>query len=346
VRHSNSDHRSHRQQIPYCLLLPGVQKKADCLGLVVFGIGGRSRIRNDLVIKVESSTVSTLLSTIDNPYRKHIIRRIPFAWRSPMRVAWIFFLSILLLQAPGELNCQQTSATVQRDPQAIAILTQALNAAGGVSAIAAVQDFTAAGNVTYSWAEPTPGTVTIRGRGLHEFRVDATLPDGMHSWIINSSEASQKNPDGSTSALPSQDTIKPANATFPLLELLTAVQDTSIDVTYEGLVTHDGQQLQAIAVQKFYSIGNDPAGTLGEITKAHIFIDPNTLTVQSIVDKAFRKDGGPGTFSHEMQFSNYQNVNGLLVPFSITESVAGQQTTTFQLSQIAFNTGLTDADFQ
>ena len=94
-------------------------------------------IRNQLVIEVQSSTVSTLPSTIDSLCRIHIIGRIPVAWRSAMRVAWIFFLSVLLLLTPSNLNCQQTSATVQRDPQALGILTQALNAAGGISAIGA-----------------------------------------------------------------------------------------------------------------------------------------------------------------------------------------------------------------
>jgi hypothetical protein len=47
-----------------------------------------------------------------------------------------------------------------------------------------------------------------------------------------------------------------------------------------------------------------------------------------------------------MLFSDYRAINGILVPFSITERVAGQTTWTIQLSQIAFNTGLGDTDFQ
>lgn len=259
------------------------------------------------------------------------------------------FVCMLVAAAISAAAHQSSPPAAQpptRDAQAMSILTQALSASGGISAISAVQDFSAVGNVTYSWAEATPGTVTIRGRGLHEFRVDATLPDGAHSWVINSSAAFQKNPDGSILSLPIQDTVKPAAATFPLLELLTAVQDTTIGVTYEGLVTHDGQQLQAVSIQKFYPLGEDPAGALSGITKAHIFVDPNALTVESVVDKAFPRDGGPGEYSHEMQFSNYQKVSGILVPFSITESISGQQTTTFQLTEITFNTGLTDSDFQ
>jgi len=47
----------------------------------------------------------------------------------------VFFVPFILLFST-RLNSQQTTtATVQRDPQAIAILTQTLNAAGGAQAI-------------------------------------------------------------------------------------------------------------------------------------------------------------------------------------------------------------------
>jgi outer membrane lipoprotein-sorting protein len=47
-----------------------------------------------------------------------------------------------------------------------------------------------------------------------------------------------------------------------------------------------------------------------------------------------------------MQFSAYQAVNGVLVPFSVSEFVAGQQTMAIQLSHVTFNSGLTDSVFE
>jgi hypothetical protein len=76
------------------------------------------------------------------------------------------------------------------------------------------------------------------------------------------------------------------------------------------------------------------------------FVDPNTFQILSSQDSAHPKDNLSETCPHEMQFSNYQSTNGVLVPFAITETVCGQVTDTITLSQIAFNTGLTDSDFQ
>jgi hypothetical protein len=268
---------------------------------------------------------------------------------APTRIgplALILLSSIFAFAANSGGQATTTQAPVSKDTQAVSVLTQALNAAGGLSAIGAIQDFTATGNITYYWDQPVQGTVTVRGRGLHEFRLDATLADGVHSWFVNSSTSFQENPDGSTLPLPSQNIVKPANLTFPLLHLVMAIQDAAVTVSYGGLVTHDGQQVHDILIQRTFPQSSDPLGALGRITKAHIFIDPNALTIQSILDTAYRRDLGPGEFSHEMQFSNYQAVNGVFVPMSVTEFISNQQTETIQLTQINFNTGLADSDFE
>ena len=239
----------------------------------------------------------------------------------------------------------QTSP-VQRDPQAIAILTQCLNAAGGIQAVSAIQDVTATGTITFDAMDQSPqGSAKIKLLGLHRFRLDASLPDGMHSYIVGKDEAFHKNPDGSTSPMPPQNRVKPASATFPLFQVLAAVQDGSFNVTYSGLVTHNGQQAHDILVQQTFG-SNDLLGARSKITRAHIYIDPTALTVQAIDDQAYRRDGEPGETPHEMQFSNYQEVNGILAPFSVIELLGGQKLSTIQMKQLSFNSGLAETDFQ
>ena len=240
---------------------------------------------------------------------------------------------------------QQTAPSVQRDPQAIAILNQCLAAAGGIQAISAIQDVTATGTITYDGLDQQ-GSATIKVLGLHRFRLDASLPDGSHSYVVGKDAAFHKNPDGSTSPMPPQNAIKPASVTFPLFQVLAAVQDISFSVTDGGVVTHNGQQVHDIVVQQTFSADKDRLGGLSKVTKAHIYIDPNALSVQAIEDQAFRRDGEPGEAPHEMQFSDYQTVNGILAPFSVVEFVAGQKLSTTQIKQISFNTGLAEADFQ
>ena len=255
----------------------------------------------------------------------------------------VFAFGFLYVSAFVHAQQSSTSSPPKRDQQAISILSQCLQAAGGTQAISNIQDFAGSGTITYG--DQTQGSVTIKGRGLTQFRTDATLSDGVHSWIVSKGVAFQRNPDGSTSPLPSQNAIKSATATFPLSYLLSVLQDTSISISYGGLVTHNGAQVYDILVQKILSPSVDPMNSVGEATKAHFFIDPKALVIVSVQDGAFRKDGGPGSSPHEIQFANYQTVNGLSIAFSISELIAGQKTATIQLTQVTFNSGLTDSDF-
>jgi hypothetical protein len=50
-------------------------------------------------------------------------------------------------------------------------------------------------------------------------------------------------------------------------------------------------------------------------------------------------------YPREIEFQNYQNMNGLNVPTLVREKIAGQTTWELRLTSIAFNSGLTDFDF-
>src|SRR5712691_11270119 len=83
-----------------------------------------------------------------------------------------------------------------KDPQAVNVLNQALSVAGGMGAIQAIVDYTATGNITYHWNPEAQGTVTVRGLGFDQIRVDASLPRGLHSSAISGGQTSTKAEDG------------------------------------------------------------------------------------------------------------------------------------------------------
>src|SRR5580704_13507088 len=112
-----------------------------------------------------------------------------------MRVARfnLFFLVFVVIPAWSKqpLPPQQTQTATQlsatKDAQAVSEVNQALSVSGGTPAIMAITDFTATGNVTY-YSGPDPavqGTVTIRGRGLGQLRIDTNLPAGTRSESID-----------------------------------------------------------------------------------------------------------------------------------------------------------------
>src|SRR5258708_39253639 len=100
--------------------------------------------------------------------------------RSIRPVIGVYLCFILVLSTSAQ--------TPQQDPQAVSILTQCLNVAGGSAAVSGVRDFTATGTITYNWAgQQVTGPLTVYGKGLGEFRMDATVSGGTQSFIVNGS---------------------------------------------------------------------------------------------------------------------------------------------------------------
>src|SRR5690349_8098914 len=84
---------------------------------------------------------------------------------------------------PGQSNAPQSASAIQRDPQAIDVLSQSLRAAGGASQTGTVHDFTATGTITHFWAgQEVKGSTTLRQRGVDHIRMDSDLPSGQRSW--------------------------------------------------------------------------------------------------------------------------------------------------------------------
>jgi hypothetical protein len=268
-------------------------------------------------------------------------------YMSSTRLVCAMALTLLSLELAQGAIAAESQSSVVRDPQAVTLLSEVLSGAGGMNAISGIRDVTATGTITYSGeASQEQAPVTVKLLGLHQFRLEAARGDGMHVTITGKKKSIHRNPDGSSSPLPVQNMIKPASTIFPFFYVLAAVQDASFEVKYLGLVSHHGQQVHNILVQQTFAQDKDPMGWLRKVATVHIFVDPNTMLIQAVADKAYRRDGEPGESLHETRFSNYTIANGILVPLSVTDSIARQPGLTMQFSQVSFNNGLTDADFE
>jgi hypothetical protein len=251
-----------------------------------------------------------------------------------------------LLLAPATYS-QTPAPTVVRDPQAVSVLTQALNAAGGILAIAAVQDYTATGSVTYYWAgEEAPGTVVVKSRGAAQFRIDATMTAGVRSWAVSNGAGFLVNTDGTNSSIPATNTLNLGNMTLPVIYLAASLQDANTGIAYVGLEAKNGSTVHHIQLQKVFAPAVDPIGNLSGLTTRDVFIDSTSLLVLSTLDMFHPENQSAIDYPHEVQFSDFRLVNGILTPFAIAEFSSRQCTFAIQLSQINFNTGLQDLDFQ
>lgn len=248
--------------------------------------------------------------------------------------------AFMLCSWGGDLWGQQA----QRDQQGLAILNQTIAAGGGSALLSSIEDFTGNGTVTYNWNPQGSGDVKVKGRGQHQFRTDATLPDGVRTLIANNGSGSITETDGTVRTITHDGAVGLGSLTFPYTFLLMAIQDSSISITYVGMANHLGTHLHDVKIQNTYPKTVDPDGRKSRNTVRDFYIDPSTFLVVSVFSLINPTADGGG-IPHEVVFADYHAVNGVVAPLGITESVRGQSLLTLTLSQLSFNTGLTDVDF-
>jgi hypothetical protein len=274
-----------------------------------------------------------------------------------------FGLLFPLLVLGGSVSAQQaggpqrvTAPQPIHDPQAVNVVGQALNVAGGASAISSIKDYTASGNVTYHWGQGVNGTVTLTGRGLYQLRMDANLPAGIRSQTISDGRTGIKKEDGtlswfpkeavvpgqrpkptpSSDALPYHAPMFPGGLALPYQELAAVLNNPQFKISHKGIVQVDGRSVYDIQVQR---VVPKLAGPVSEFRIKDFFIDVSTSQV------VMTRDLVPKHTVHEIRYSDYRPANGVLFPFSISEEIAGQKTWEIQLNNATFNTGLQDSAF-
>jgi len=259
--------------------------------------------------------------------------------RSSLAIATLLLLSVV----PVSLLAQQGTQTPpapQRDPQAISVLTQCLNASGGRQAIQSIHDFTGTGTVTYFWAnEEVQGTVTVRRLGA-AFRLDASLPDGTRSWLVSEGNGAIRETDGKVKEIMLPNALNLADQTFPFPGIVAALEDATHSTSLAGQTTLNGRSVYIIRVQKTFPDLKGPADRMSKWTAKEYLIDAQTFTLLEMRDTVHTNEGPDREFPRETVYSDFRTVNGALIPFSVAEKIDGQDTWTLKLANVTFNTGL------
>jgi hypothetical protein len=260
------------------------------------------------------------------------------------------FLTALLLSFLNLPAARQPSTSApqspQRDSQAVSILTQSINAIGGQSRVGAIQDFTGTGTIAYNWVgKEVPGSVSVYGKGLEEFRMDAAMFSGTQSLVVNGTAATLVPLGHPKTKLSVYSVMTAGSLTFPATRIASVLSDSSIGVSYLGSVTWNGSQVYLVHVVPPLDPAFSAASTLSGLGEYDLYVDPATYQLAGFAEKVWWGNDLTQSYLHELTFSNYTATNGLSVPFAITEKFGGQHTWSITLRSLTFNTGLSDTFF-
>jgi len=149
------------------------------------------------------------------------------------RLLFCFALFNIVCQAQQNPVQQTARVAAQGDQQAVKVLTQSLTAAGGVQAVGSLHDFEGAGTITYFLAgQQISGPATVRSRGSDQFRLDAELPQGARSVVVDRGHTKLSEVQGTHLDIPSIAVSAIGLLTNPYPGIATALNDPRSRIAY------------------------------------------------------------------------------------------------------------------
>jgi hypothetical protein len=242
---------------------------------------------------------------------------------------------------------QAPTVTPTSDPQAISLANQTLSALVGTTQVG---DVTLTGTaVRTAGSDVGTGAVTLKVLGTGLSRVDLSLSNGLRSEIRNLSNGSPQGswvaPDSSTHSMANHNSMTDAAWFFPALSVLSQASNTNLLFTYIGQETRNGNAVQHIRAAQNVSSSVDPTGLIQRLSTEDIYLDATSLLPVALTFSEHPDNNALTNIPVEVDFSNYQAVNGVKIPFRIQKFFNGTLFLDVTVQSAALNSGLTNADF-
>jgi hypothetical protein len=254
-------------------------------------------------------------------------------------------LRLFLLILVGSTVLFSQNRLPASNPQAVSFASRSIAALTGGQAI---QDVTLTGTVTWSGgASPETGTATLLASGTGESRMSLVLTSGTRTEIRDASTGVPQgkwiSESGASGLFASQNCATDAAWFFPVLGSLAA--GPNVVLTYVGQETRNGEAVQHIQsyVYQANSAGVNPSPQ--QLSTMDFYLDAATLMPVAIIFNAHPDNNASTNLPTEVDFSNYQIFNGILVPTHIQRFLQGNVLVDITISSASFNTGLPISDF-
>jgi hypothetical protein len=253
-----------------------------------------------------------------------------------------------LLAVTVSSYAQQDPTSVTQDPTAVALVAKSLVALDGSTPIAAV---TLTGTATRSAGSDTgTGTVTLKALGTSSSRMDLSLSDGTFSEIRTSPSGGPQGQwlaaTGSYNSMAIHNCFTDAAWFFPALTVLSETSNSNLSIIYVGQETKNG-----ISVQHLHFASNSAAQTTGvadplvALSGTDVYLASSSLLPVAFAFNSHPDNNALLNIPVEVDFSNYEVVNGVQIPFRIQKFLNGSLFLDMTIQSANVNSALTDSAF-
>ncbi len=228
----------------------------------------------------------------------------------------------------------------QRDPQALAILTQ--SQAAMASSLAAIQDALAQGTIAF--ADGRTGTLTIKSKGSDRLRHEVNV-DGRQTVVVTNRGKGHTILGGVRRPLPLWVAAYQRPDHIPALSRLSDFVQPNAKIAYLGLVEVAGRPAHHIRLSASPTDGT-PAEIEEIISEFHVFVDAQSGLLVKTMGYDFSPEIIENRTPVETYYTDYRSLGGLLIPYHLSRHVRGQKFYEITLTNVALNVGLADTEFE
>jgi hypothetical protein len=240
------------------------------------------------------------------------------------------------------------STAVTTDPQAVALAVQALAA---ISGSAKVTDITLTGTATRTaGSDVENGNFTLKALGTDESRLDLNLVAGLSSEIRNVASGAPQgfliSPSAVESNMAQHNCLTSAAWFFPGLSILSQTADPAVAVTFVGQETKLDTVVNHIRFKiQSASLSASDNARLAQLSQTDFYLNSSSNLPVAMVFNAHPDSDAVTNINVEVDFTNYQTVNGVQVPFRIQKFVNGTLFLDLTVQNAVLNSGLTSSAF-
>lgn len=262
----------------------------------------------------------------------------------PPLVLSLLLLSSVLPTAAQSQPAAAASSHAQHDPRAVSVLTQMAHVTGWVRQ-AGITDAVLSGTLTRHFPDgdqTASFTMKVRGNDQYDY-----LEDGIVRLIANGPAGAVVDRESKIRRIPPQSALSGRVLILPLSATLLdwSADDVDVDLVGDSSVSSEacvGVQLE----RKHADDKTDPlVATRRNAAPLTLWISKGRGLVLRADYNLVAADNHTATLRQTATFSDYRNVRGVPMPFRQDISIGGQPIYTYQFSDVEFNRGLTDTDF-
>jgi hypothetical protein len=261
-----------------------------------------------------------------------------------VRQVFLFGLAAALMFC--SLGTRQATAqqAVARDPKALTLIASSLNAlSGSVSVNDAILQATAA---YVAGSDQESGGAILIGHVNQESIVQLSLSGGTRQEIGNGPAGAWSGPDGTVHSMAIHNCWTGASWFFPTLTLEALASNTQVALAYLGADTSKGATLLHVQATLLLPGQAASATTLIQtLSSMNIYFDPQSF-LPLVLDFNTHPDTDANTnLPVEIQYGNFQNAKGALVPFHIQKFVQRTLLLDLTVSNVLVNSGVPASEF-